>query len=399
MDLLDRLAALGVPADAAGPDGVLDTTVTVYNVDQLRDLLDPGFDEAGRRDHFDALFAGVGPQGGERDAESRLVDRVAAHVFGAEELSDDDREAITPAFPLSVKVLGSPGPMTVSAPKDISTADGRLSIVDVTDLTITQGGYFICRSTPLQFKCQTLTRTGDTGSSAGDFNILGTVGATPPTPPQPPTPTQAPKGKDGECSSSGIAGTGGQPGTAGEPGTPGTPGGPGNPGSASQQATIIISEKLTADRITIVTQSGPGGKGGDGGLGGQGQQGGNGGNGATCECTGNGGGPGNNGGKGGKGGKAGDGGSGVDAAGNIVVKVPQSGDVQKIITIPQPAPPGGPGTPGKGGPGGDGGTGGTAGKNNSAGGGGGNPGSGGDGDPGDYGKVTGKPATFDIRPL
>ena len=222
MDLLDRLAALGVPADAAGPDGVLDTTVTVYNVDQLRDLLDPGFDDAGRRDHFDALFAGVGPEGGEGDAESRLVDRVAAHVFGAEELSDDDREAITPAFPLSVKVLGSPGPMTVSAPKDISTADGRLSIVDVTDLTITQGGYFICRSTPLQFKCQTLTRTGDTGSNAGDFNILGTVGATPPTPPQPPTPTQAPKGKDGECSSSGIAGTGGQPGTPGEPGTPGT---------------------------------------------------------------------------------------------------------------------------------------------------------------------------------
>jgi hypothetical protein len=381
MGLIDRLPDFGIPQSAIAGGQPLDTTITVYNVDQLRDLLDVGLDDDARAEHLDALYDGV--EIPHEDGHPTLVHRVERHVVGAKQLSADDRAAVKQVFPLQVKVLASPGPIKINAPKDLSTPDGSLSVVDATDVTIEQGGYFFCRSTPLMFTCNTLTRTGNTGSSSwSDFNILGKVGSTPATPPQPPAAGQAGKGKDGECSSGGVAGTGGQKGNNGEQGTKGTDGDPGGDGTPSQQATIVIKSTLTADKITVFTQSGPGGKGSDGGQGATGQQGGNGGNGVTCGCTGNGGGPGGEGGRGGPGGRAGDGGNGVSAAANIVVKVPQDADRRKVEPKSADAPPGDPGTPGKGGDGGLGGTGGSAGKQNS---GGGTPGRANQGDPGGRG--------------
>jgi len=399
MDLLNRLAAIGAPIDVAKADGEIEKTVTVENVDQLRTLLDHGFDSQRRADHFEALFDGIDVSGGDAGEDSQLVHRVTGYVIGDRDLATEDREAIAPAFPLEVNVLTSLEPITISERKDISTDDGRLRIADYSDVTMTQGGFITCCATPLQFTCQTLTRTGDTGGREGDFNLVGKVGVTPPKPATPSTPTQATKGKNGECTSSGIAGPGGEIGPPAAEGTTGTRGTPGNPGGPSQHATIIIKSKLTCERLTISTVSGPGGRGGDGGDGGQGQKGGDGGDGVTCGCTGNGGGPGRDGGKGGPGGPAGDGGPGVDAVGDIVVKVPTQDDIKKVIPIQHVADAGEAGTPGTGGPGGGGGAGGAAGKYNNPGGDGGNPGKGRDGDPGDRGTVTGKPATFDIRRL
>ena len=351
MGLLDRPQDFGIPQGAVGGARPLDTTITIHTVDQLRDLLDVGLNDDARADHLDALYDGV--QIPHEDGQPTLVHRVAQHVVGAQQLSAEDRAATEQAFPLQVKVLASPGPITINAPKDLSTPDGSLSVVEATDVTIEQGGYFFCRSTPLLFTCNTLTRHGNTGSSNWlDFNILGKVGATPPTPPQPGAAGQAGKGKDGECSSGGIAGTGGQKGTDGGQGTKGTDGDQGGDGTPSQQATIVIKSKLNADKLTVFTQSGPGGKGGDGGKGATGQQGGNGGNGVTCGCTGNGGGPGGEGGRGGPGGRAGDGGNGVDAAANIVVKVPTDADRKKVDPKSADAPPGDPGNFGQGGDGG-----------------------------------------------
>ena len=125
-------------------------------------------------------------------------------------------------------------------------------------------------------------------------------------------------------------------------------------------------DTLTADLLTVYSQSGPGGQGGDGGAGGAGQMGGNGGNGATCDCTGNGGGPGGNGGRGGVGGAAGNGGNGVDAAGNVVIRVPSQADVKKVQYTTVKAPFGQPGQAGSGGAGGAGGNGGSGGKHNAA---------------------------------
>jgi hypothetical protein len=394
---ISRLEAHGVPVSAIG--GPVETRVVVYNVDQLHSLLDSGLDQQGRKAHYQALFDGVAtPQ----DAGAQLAQQVSAHVIGNGELSAQERADTASVFPLTVSVSAAATPLTVSSRYDLSTPDGSPRIVSFTDVILEQGGYFVCNGTPLSFTCNTLTRTGNSGTSAADFSILGRTGKTPATPPTPATATQAAGGYGGECSSAGIAGHGGGAGNAGAAGTPGTPGSPGGQGAPSMQATITIQQKLTVPAgatLTIYSQSGLGGQGGNGGQGGQGQQGGNGGSGVTCGCTGNAGGQGGDGGHGGPGGAAGNGGNGVDAAGNVVIRVPAQTDVGKVSYTTAPVPPGAPGTPGPGGLPGSGGTGGGGGKNNNGGSAGGSGAYGASGALGQPGTVSGKAAQITVMPV
>ena len=217
MTTIDQLAANGIPVTAPAGGGPVETKTVVHDAGQLRSLLDVGLDQQGRQAHYEALFGGIQPattgaQATAADGGVPLSQRIAAHVIGNADLSDQDQAAIAPAFPLTAHVTAAPGPITVSSRYDLSTPDGSVRIVSFTDVTLEQGGYFVCESTPLTFTCQTLTRTGDSGSSAADFNILGKPGATPATPPTPAAASQAAAGANGECSSAGIAGTGGGPG-------------------------------------------------------------------------------------------------------------------------------------------------------------------------------------------
>ena len=362
MTSISTLEAHGIPVTAHGK--LLKTTTVVYNVGQLRSLLDLGLDAAGREAHYQALFSGISTPD---EAGASLAQRISAHVIGNGELSEEDKAAVATAVPLTVHVAASVEPLVVTGRYDLSTTDGSPKIVSFSDVTLEQGGYFVCEATPLMFTCDTLTRKGNSGTSAADFNILGRTGATPNTPgPAPDYGSQAGTGYGGECSSAGIAGHGGGPGTDGGSGNPGTNGGNGGPGVPSMQATITITTTLV-DPISIFTQSGPGGKGGNGGQGGAGQQGGNGGNGVTCDCTGNAGGQGGEGGPGGKGGRAGDGGNGTDAVANVQVYVPSINDLPRVSYTSSPAPPGAAGDPGSGGAAGLGGNGGSAGKYNNGG--------------------------------
>ena len=284
MTTIDQLQAHGIPVTAPANGGPVETKTVVHDVDQLRSLLDLGLDQQGRQAHYEALFNGIEPaatggQAAAADGGAPLSQRIAAHVVGNADLSDEDRAAIAPVFPLTAHVTAAPGPITVNSRYDLSTPDGSVRIVSFTDVTLEQGGYFVCESTPLSFTCTTLTRIGTSGSSAADFNILGKTGATPATPPTPGAAGQAAPGAPGECSSAGIAGQGGGNGSSGAAGTPGTAGPNGNPGTPSMQATITIKNALTASELIVYSQSGPGGQGGIGGAGGLGQQGGNGGNG------------------------------------------------------------------------------------------------------------------------
>lgn len=411
MTTISQLEAHGIPVTATGT-GPLETTAVVDNVDQLHSLLDLGLDEQGRQAHYQALFSGIqpadpgsGPAAAADDGGASLADRITAHVIGNRELSADDRAEIAPVFPLTVQVAAAAGPLTVSSMYDLSTPDGSPRIASFTDVTLLQGGYFVCAGTPLIFTCDTLTRTGNSGGPAADFNITGKMGATPPTPPVPGSASQAAAGALGECSNPGVAGPGGQPGSPGAAGTPGTAGAPGNPGTPSMQATITIRQTLTitphsATALTIHSVSGLGGPGGNGGPGGEGQQGGDGGNGVSCDCTGNSGGQAGNGGPGGTGGAAGNGGNGANAAGNVVIRVPSRADIAKVSFATTPASPGAPGEPGPGGPGAAPGTPGSGGKNMSGGfeGETGSPGAA--GAQGQPGTATGKPAEITVtRPL
>jgi hypothetical protein len=86
---------------------------------------------------------------------------------------------------------------------------------------------------------------------------------------------------------------------------------------------------------------------------------------------------------------AGDG-NGVDAAGNVVIKVPSRSDVQKVTYTTAPAPPGSPG--------GSASSGGSGGKNNMGGTGGGTGNPGATGAQGQPGTVSGKPAQITVMP-
>ena len=391
MTTISQLEANGVPVTAH--TGQLDTTVPVYNTDQLRSMLDLGLDEQGREAHYQALFGGVSSPVG---ASADVVQKVTAHVTGNGQLTAEDKAAAAPMFPLAMSVSAATAPLTVNSRYDLSTPDGSPKIASFTDVVLEQGGYFVCYGTPLTFTCNTLTRNGNSGSpSIADFNIFGHDGTTPPTPATPPGASQAASGYTGECSSAGIAGHGGGPGNPGAAGTPGSSGSPGGPGTPSMPATITIQQTLTGN-ISIFSQSGRGGQGGNGGQGGPGQQGGNGGNGVTCDCTGNAGGQGGDGGAGGTGGAAGNGGNAADAAGNVVIRVPNSADVKMVTFTTAPAPPGGPGTPGPGGTPAAGGNGGSGGKNNSGGSSGGTGNYGASGAQGQPGSVTGTAAKITV---
>ena len=361
MTTIGNLEAHGIPVNAGGK--LVKTTTVVQNVEQLRSLLDDGFDAAGREAHNQALFGGISAPD---ETGASTAQRLAAHVIGNADLSEEDKAQVAGAFPMTVNVVASPesaGPLTVNSAYNLSSSSGP-TIVSFTDVILEQGGYFVCEGTVLSFTCNTLTRNGNTGNSAfADFNILGITPAPPAPQKVPIPPDQAGPGANGDCSSAGISGRSGADGTPGRSGTPGNAGTPGGAGIPSQAATIKIMTALN-NPISIYSQSGNGGTGGDGSTGGTGQQGGNGGNGATCDCTGNGAGNGGNGGTGGVGGLAGDGGPSTDAQGNIAVYVPAQADVQKVSFTPEQANPGNPGNPGNGGLGGAGGNGGSGGKNN-----------------------------------
>jgi hypothetical protein len=396
MTTISNLEAHGIPVTGDGK--LVKTTTVVQNVDQLRSLLDHGFDQAGREAHYQALFGGVSTPDG---TGASTAQRLAAHVIGNTDLSDEDKAQVAGAFPMTVNVVASPetaGALTVSSEYSLGSTSGP-TIVTFTDVILDQGGYFVCRGTILSFTCNTLTRNGNTGNAGiADFNILGITPATPPTPPTPAPPGQAAAGANGDCSSAGIAGRSASNGNPGGPGTPGTAGTTGGAGVASQAATIKIQTTLH-NPISIYSQSGNGGSGGSGGQGGVGQQGGNGGNGATCDCTGNGAGNGGDGGTGGTGGAAGNGGNATSAQGNIVVYVPSQADVGCVTFTPATANPGNPGQPGPGGPGGAGGGKGSGGKNNGDGSAGGTGAPGGTGAQGQAGSQTGQPAQISVIPL
>jgi hypothetical protein len=401
MTSISRLEAHGIPVTAS-KGGLVETTTVVHSVDQLRSLLDLGLDEKGRQEHYDALFSGIeaAVPGTGDDGGAGMAQRITSHVIGNRELSTAEKAEIAPAFPLTVHVAAAAGPLTISSEYDLSTTDGSLRIASFTDVIMEQGGYFLCQSTPLVFTCNTLTRTGGSGSGLADFVITGRTGVKPPTPAPQGAGTQAATGSNGNCSSAGIASAAGGPGNPGAPGTAGRPGTPGNAGTPCMQATITISQTLTSDNpITIYSQSGAGGPGGDGGTGGAGQRGGNGGSGVTCGCTGSAGGQGGDGGPGGVGGAAGNGGNGADAGGNIAVKVPQLSDVDRVTIVTAPAPGGLPGASGLGGSGGEGGSGGGGGKNNGSGGSGGSGAPGVSGGQGQPGTGSNKVAGYSVKPV
>jgi hypothetical protein len=393
----ERAAKLGLGDPTIWPGEEIDSFITSNDVDQLKKMIGFDGDKAAGEARVKALFDGIKIGS---DPESALLHRVHQFIFGAAELSAQDRKLVDSAFPLVVETITAEN-KTIDTPWHLGKSTSPV-YVNLGKLTINQGAYIIIENTILDFKVDDVVRNGNTGNANfGDFNILGVTGTTGGTPPTPGAPGQAQSGQPGNCSSSGVAGSPGGNGSRGADGTPGGEGGKGGDGLPSMPATIEITNSIAfgpnVSQLVVKTMSGAGGPGGQGGQGSPGGQGGNGGNGATCECTGNAGGSGNIGGTGGPGGPGGPGGNAVDASGNIVIKVPAEYS-NVIVRLPVKAQPGAGGGPGAAGVGGPGGGAGTGGKHNSGGSPGGIGATGGPGSRGADGTRIGEPAQILIEP-
>ena len=297
MTSFDKLRQLGVSFGANGDEAV-DTTVMVESIDQLKWLLDIGLDDKGRAEHFAVLFAATG--GGGEGFADELVRNIAAYAVGDEALSDDAREAIAPAFPLTIggdrrsatdhrgREEGSQPHRRHAEPRALHRRDDEA------------GWLLLLRGHQSDLHLRHVHPGRLDRRDGSDFQIVGLTAARPRR--SRTTPGQAGRagsGGPGECSSGrDRRATAVGDGTTGDRGTKGTDGTDGDNGTGSQAATIWIKKALTAPQLVFYTQSGPGAKGGDGGDGGLGQPGGNGGNGVSCGCTGNAGGSGKAGGPG-----------------------------------------------------------------------------------------------------
>lgn len=393
-----RAEKLGHSVDRLKAGYAIRSHVTIPDVDALRDFLDDGSDSDARAVN-ETRLCGDDPPPPQSDAsQGAILRRVHAFVYGNTELSDQDRELVSQAFPMQLEAVSDPAPQTYSG-RNVLATSGNPVVFNFSTVTFNDQAYVTIYNTPLTFTCDNIVRNGAPPTGFGDFNILGATGGTGTTGPVGSAGGAGGGGKDGNCSSAGIAGDSGQNGNTGTVGNTGTSGGTGNAGLASLPATITITNGFTGtSNLIVLTRSGTGGIGGQGGTGGQGGQGGKGGNGATCGCTGSGAGNGAPGGTGGAGGPGGMGGNATAAAGNIIVKVPAA-QANSIIQLMYTAPPGAGGTGGAGGAGGAGGGAGSGGKHNSDGSGGPTGTSGAQGATGTQGTSAGAPGQISVQPL
>ena len=278
MTTLDKLAALGVEF-ADGQTEPTTTTVEVPDIAALRSLLDLGLDADGAKTHFDAMFAGGRRRGGRRSADRGARGRRRS----AERLDPRGDLGHVPAAGAADGRTRADHRRQQEGSQHLRRHTERRRLHRCDD---EPGRLLLLLSDHVVLHLRHPDPQRDQRSRRRLLDRRRDPARTPPKPATPGAAGQAQSGGPGQCSSGGIAGPGGGNGTHGQPGHPGHAGVTGGTGIASQAATIMIKNTLTASNLVVHTQSGPGGTGGEGGDGGKGQQGGNGGNGVTCGCTG-----------------------------------------------------------------------------------------------------------------
>lgn len=389
-------AKLGHSAELLEQGISISSSITVNDIDQLREVLDEGESPAVREALAKLLFQEIDITPDTDASSTGILRRVENFLHGTAELSAVDRERVQASFPLNVRAESNPN-QTISTPYQLTSTEPIFKMNWGT-LTLANGGCLIAYNKPILISIDQLVRTGNPPSPYSDINILGATGGRGATATAGTVGTGGGNGTNGYCSSAGIAGPGGTNGSTGGVGIVGGTGGNGGDGFASQSAIISITSFGNTGTITVASRSGTGGAGAAGGSGGRGGTGGNGGNGVSCGCTGNGGGSGAPGGSGGAGGVGGNGGNAMSAQANIVIYVP-TGNIGQIFPIMQSVPPGpgGPGGPPAGG--GPGGGAGSGGKHNGGGSAGGKGSTGATGAGGITGTQYGTPAQIKVEPL
>jgi hypothetical protein len=397
LNFYERAEKLGHSVAGLQAGNSFSSTIRVFNVDELRKLLDDGALPQERAERELQLFGHVPIQDISDVTDTAIMRRVHAFLYGNADLAQSDRDVIQASFPVDVMTVSAPN-FTYDKPTDLGTSL-PLIIINYGTVTINDGACVNVHNSKLQFTMDNLIRNGNPPKGFGDFNVFGVDGAPGKPGPDGTNQGKATNGTNGTCSSCGIASTSGKTGDPGATGGNAKPGNPGFDGLPSKAASFTVTTSIkTNGNIVFYTRSGAGGVGGKGGNGGKGGDGGDGGRGAHCSATGSAGGNGGAGGAGGVGGDGGQGGNGVPAEDNVLVYVPAA-FIGIVSNASDTANFGDGGAGGTGGGGGTGGSGGSGGPSNPDGSKGGNGGKGGDGGIGPKGTKTGSPASIQIRPI
>lgn len=405
-NFLERARALGHSEELLSQGIPVTSNITVKNVDELRKVIRIFNPDYGPQ-LAQQLFGNIPLSDPKTDGSAYgTLRRVNEFLYSDSELSPEDRARIKPNFPVQVATTSDPS-YTISTPTIITTSGGApwgTNNLNIGTLTFTQGGYISVYGVALNIVVDDIVRNGTSGGAMSDINILGVTGTNGATGG---TGTTGATGSGGTKSSCTVAGSepgdAGGPGGTGSAGNTGSPGGPGNTATPSYQASIKVTGTLTMGsganpKFSVYTCSGTGGSGGQGGAGGQGGTGGSGADGANCECTGTNGGNAGNGGPGGTGGAGGNAGAAVNAAGNVVINIPQA-YFALISSSSLVAPPGNFGNGGAPGAGGAPGGYGSSGKHSSSGNSGNTGTAGGTGSYGTASSVTGAPGLIQVNPF
>lgn len=351
----EMAARLGHSADALKAGETVTSTITVNNLDELKNLLSDIIPADCKPDILRNMLASSTSAENDNTTSPTLLQKLHAHVYADMPLSVADQSAIAAAFPLELKSISA---LSLTCPPgETCWGKSQTVIANFNQMIMEDGAYITAYNSSISSIIYELTRNGAPPAGHSDFNILGITGTVGSAGAVGPTGATGNKGADGTEGQSApvngsIAGNGGN-GLAGSNGGNGIP---------SMDADFIIVNLKGTTTLSFLNASGAGGAGGAGGQGGAGGVGGAGGNllpNLTClaspvvDTVGNGG----NGGNGGTGGKGGNGGNGADAGGMVVVCLPpQYLAGLKYSAIPAPGGAAGAGgVPGQGGYGGMGG--------------------------------------------
>ena len=142
------------------------STVTVPDVDALRDFMDDGSDAEGRARNESRLCGHAPVSSADDDpSEAALMRRVQAYVYGNAELGDDDRDRIASAFPMQVQAESLANQSYPAGQTVLGTSQGPVTL-NYGTVTFANQAYVTIYNTPLTFTCDNIVRTGGPPAAA-----------------------------------------------------------------------------------------------------------------------------------------------------------------------------------------------------------------------------------------
>src|SRR5262249_24682950 len=159
LNFYERAAKLGHSIERLRAGEKIVSKISICDVDALKEFLDCGLMPVERQELAQDLFGDVPETDPKKDPTPEgILRRVEGFLYGNQDLSELDRKRIAPLFPMEVDAT-SIDKQTVNTPQNLGTG-GTMAYVNIHELTLENGGYYILYNKPLTFVVDTLIRNG-----------------------------------------------------------------------------------------------------------------------------------------------------------------------------------------------------------------------------------------------